>query len=143
MGPSGPVPLPSLSRSTKLLYGFGSVAFGIKDQGFAYLLLLYYNQVLGLPEDWIGLGILVALVLDAFIDPVVGYASDNLHSRWGRRHPFMYAAALPVAVSYYLLWTPRRASRRMRSSHISSCSQSSSVPSSRSTRSRVHPSSRS
>ena len=106
MGPSGPVPLPSLSRSTKLLYGFGSVAFGIKDQGFAYLLLLYYNQVLGLPEDWIGLGILVALVLDAFIDPVVGYASDNLHSRWGRRHPFMYAAALPVAVSYYLLWTP-------------------------------------
>jgi glycoside/pentoside/hexuronide:cation symporter, GPH family len=100
------VPLPTLSRRTKLLYGFGSVAFGIKDHGFAYLLLLYYNQVLGLPEDWVGLGILVALVLDAFIDPIVGYASDNLHSRWGRRHPFMYAAAVPVAVSYFLLWTP-------------------------------------
>jgi Na+/melibiose symporter-like transporter len=39
-------------------------------------------------------------------DPIVGDASDRLHSRWGRRHPFMYAAALPVSVSYYFLWNP-------------------------------------
>jgi Na+/melibiose symporter-like transporter len=101
-----PVPLPAPSLRTKLLYGFGSVAYGVKDQGFAYLLLLYYNQVLGLSEEWVGFGILVALLLDSLLDPVVGYVSDNLHSRWGRRHPFMYAAALPVAVTYYFLWTP-------------------------------------
>ncbi len=39
-----------LGFSTKLLYGVGSVAFGVKDTGFAFFLLLYYNQVLGLPE---------------------------------------------------------------------------------------------
>jgi glycoside/pentoside/hexuronide:cation symporter, GPH family len=38
--------------------------------------------------------------------PVVGHLSDHLRSRWGRRHPFMYAAALPVAASYSLLWSP-------------------------------------
>lgn len=97
---------PTPTLSTKLFYGFGSVAFGIKDNGFAFLLLIYYNQVLGLPEQWVGFGILVALVCDALSDPLVGYASDHLHSRWGRRHPFMYAAAVPVGLAFYLLWNP-------------------------------------
>lgn len=94
------------SLATKLFYGFGSVAFGVKDNGFAFFLLLYYNQVLGLPERWVGFGIMLALVLDALSDPIVGYVSDHFHSRWGRRHPFMYFAALPVAGSYFLLWNP-------------------------------------
>lgn len=92
--------------ATKLYYGVGSVAYGVKDNGFSYLLLIYYNQVLGLPAQWVGAGIMAALVVDAITDPIVGYASDNLHSRWGRRHPFMYASALPVALAFYLLWNP-------------------------------------
>src|SRR6185295_12332503 len=97
---------PAPSLTTKLFYGFGSVAFGVKDNGFAFLLLLYYNQVLGLPERWVGFGIMIALMVDAVLDPAVGYVSDHLHSRWGRRHPFMYASAIPVALSYFLLWAP-------------------------------------
>lgn len=91
---------------TKIFYGFGSVAFGVKDNGFAFFLLLYYNQVLGLPESWVGFGIMIALFADALFDPLVGYASDHLRSPWGRRHPFMYASAVPVAVAYYFLWNP-------------------------------------
>ena len=106
MAGRSPMPQPALPLHTKLAYGFGSVAFGIKDNGFAFLLLLYYNQVLGLPERWVGLAIMLALIVDAVSDPVVGYASDHLHSRWGRRHPFMYAAAVPVGIAYYLLWSP-------------------------------------
>jgi Na+/melibiose symporter-like transporter len=96
----------SLTRLTTVLYGVGAVAFGVKDNGFAFFLLLYYNQVLGLPEAWVGFGIMLALILDGVFDPLVGYVSDHLHSAWGRRHPFMYAAALPVAASYWLLWNP-------------------------------------
>ncbi len=62
--------------------------------------------MVGLEPGLVGLAILIALVLDAISDPLVGYWSDNLHSRWGRRHPFMYASAIPVAASYYLLWNP-------------------------------------
>ena len=91
---------------TKVFYGLGSIAFGVKDNGFAFFLLLYYNQVLGLPEAWVGFGIMIALIMDAIFDPVVGYVSDHLHSRWGRRHPFMYASALPVGAAYYFLWNP-------------------------------------
>jgi Na+/melibiose symporter-like transporter len=54
----------------------------------------------------VGLALTIALVADAIIDPIVGYWSDNLRSKWGRRHPFMYASAIPVAVSFFLLWTP-------------------------------------
>jgi len=96
--------------STKLFYGVGSIAFGIKDQGFGTLLLFFYNQVVGIPSAAVGAAIAVALVFDAFADPVVGQISDNLRSRWGRRHPFMYAAAIPVAVGYFLLWNPPRLS---------------------------------
>jgi Na+/melibiose symporter-like transporter len=94
------------SLATKLFYGFGSVAFGVKDNGFAFFLLLYYNQVLGLPANWVGFGIMSALMLDAFLDPIIGYFSDHLKTRWGRRHPLMYFSALPVAASYFLLWDP-------------------------------------
>jgi len=79
---------------------------GAKSNGFNYLLLFFYSQVIGLRPDLVSLGILIALIFDAVSDPMIGYISDNFRSRWGRRHPFMYAAGLPVAVAYYFLWAP-------------------------------------
>ncbi len=90
----------------KLFYGLGSVAYGVKDQGFQSLLLLYYNQVLGLPASMVSAALLFALLIDAFIDPVIGHASDNWRSKLGRRHPFMYAAAIPIAITFFLIWNP-------------------------------------
>ena len=94
---------------TKLAYGVGTIAYGVKDNGFSTFLLLFYNQVVGLPAGAVGLAIMGALVFDAFIDPLIGHWSDNTRSRWGRRHPFMYAAALPVGALYLLLWNPPEA----------------------------------
>ena len=95
-----------LSLGVKAAYGFGSVAYGVKNNGFDYFLLLFYSQVIGLDARLVGTAITVALVFDALSDPIVGYWSDNFRSKLGRRHPFMYAAALPVALSYFLLWNP-------------------------------------
>jgi GPH family glycoside/pentoside/hexuronide:cation symporter len=94
------------SLRAKLFYGVGAAAYGIKDNGFAFLLLIYYSQVLGLPQTLVGTGIFLALIVDALSDPIVGSVSDNLRTRWGRRHPFMYFAALPIAILYYFLWSP-------------------------------------
>src|ERR1700761_4718045 len=92
------------SLKTKLFYGFGSVAFGVKDNGFQTILLLFYNQVMHLPAQTVGNILLAAMGLDALLDPVIGQFSDNLRPRWGRRHPILYLSALPVALSYLLLW---------------------------------------
>ena len=94
------------SVGLKLAHGFGAAAFGIKNNGFDYFLLLFYGTVIGLEPGLVGLAIFIALAFDALSDPLVGYWSDNFRSKWGRRHPFMYAAALPVALSYFALWNP-------------------------------------
>ncbi|MDF2496295.1 MFS transporter [Sphingomonas sp.] len=108
MSSKGATSLPQTRKTLldKLAYGFGSIAFGVKDNGFTVLLMIFYNQALGLPAKAVGLAIMIALVVDALSDPIVGHWSDNMRSRLGRRHPFMYAAALPVAVSYFFLWNP-------------------------------------
>jgi hypothetical protein len=44
----------SLGFRTKLVYGFGTVAYGIKDNGFNFLLLIFYNQLLGPQAQLVG-----------------------------------------------------------------------------------------
>jgi len=96
---------PPLGVTLKLTYGIGSVAYGVSAAVLsAAVLQLYFNQVIGLPAVWVGLAIMVSLLADVVLDPLIGHVSDNLRSPWGRRHPFMYASAVPVAAFFYLLW---------------------------------------
>lgn len=107
-----PVPPPRrVSNATTLAYATGAVAYGIKDSGFGAFLLLFYNQVIGVSPGTVGLIIMCALVLDALIDPAVGALSDRTGGRWGRRHPWMYASALPIAIGWLLLWNPPELSK--------------------------------
>lgn len=99
----GPI---KLDVAAKVSYGVGSIAVGIKDAGFKSLLLIYYNQVVGLPAPKVAFAIMVALVIEAALDPIIGYVSDNWRSKWGRRHPFMYLSAIPSALTFLLLWFP-------------------------------------
>jgi Na+/melibiose symporter-like transporter len=92
--------------TTRFFYGFGSISEGVKDTAFNTFLLFYYNEVLGLSGTLSGTAILLALCVDAVTDPLVGSISDNFRSRWGRRHPFMYASALPMSVSFWFLFNP-------------------------------------
>ncbi len=96
----------NIGRGTRLAYGIGSIAYGIKNNGFSTFLMIYFNQVLGLPAILVGLSLLIALMFDAISDPLVGYISDRHKSRLGRRHPFMYAAILPTCIAYVYMWTP-------------------------------------
>ncbi len=90
----------------RLAYGLGAGAFGIKDNGLSYLLLIFYNQALGLPASSVGLVIMLALLVDAMTDPLIGHLSDSTGSRLGRRHPWMLGAILPTAAAVALLWNP-------------------------------------
>jgi GPH family glycoside/pentoside/hexuronide:cation symporter len=91
---------------TKLAYGLGQAAEGMKNYAFELFLFFYFTQVLGLRGTQAGLALLIALLFDAVTDPLTGSWSDNLKHRFGRRHPFMYLSALPLAVTFYLLFTP-------------------------------------
>ncbi len=98
---SKPLPL-----KIKLFNGSGSVAFGLKDNGFSVFLLTYYNQVLGMEAWLVSLALVIALVVDAFIDPLLGNLSDRTYTGWGRRLPWLYSAPIPLAFVWYFLWAP-------------------------------------
>ncbi len=49
---------------------------------------------------------------DAITDPVMGWISDNTHTRWGRRRPFIFVGAIAIGVTFPLMWFfPRDASQ--------------------------------
>lgn len=98
--------VPPLRAGTKISYGIGQLAEGLKNTAMATFVLFYYNQVLGLPGTLAGLAVGIALVFDALTDPVAGSVSDNFDSRLGRRHPFIYASAVPLAVAFFLMFLP-------------------------------------
>ena len=66
------------------------------------VLQLYFNQVIGLQAAWVGLALALTILVDSVIDPLIGRFSDNLRTRWGRRHMLMYASALPAALGIVL-----------------------------------------
>jgi glycoside/pentoside/hexuronide:cation symporter, GPH family len=99
-------PRPPLTLSTNLLYRVGSVAFRVHIAALSSLLMLFFNQVVDLPAAWVGAAMMVTLMFDAICDPLIGEWSDHSRSRWGRRHPFMYASAVPIAFAFYFLWNP-------------------------------------
>jgi len=95
-----------LGIGTKFAYGFGQAGEGVKNGAFGVFLFFYYNQVLALPGTYAGIAVGIALMFDAVTDPLAGSLSDNWRSKLGRRHPFMYASALPLAVAFYFLFSP-------------------------------------
>ena len=93
--------------SSKLAFGVGQFAEGLKNTAFGLFVLFYYNQVLELPGTLAGLALFIALLFDAVTDPLAGSLSDNWKSKRGRRHPFMYASAVPLALAFTgLFWPP-------------------------------------
>ena len=97
---------PPLRLRTKLAFGIGSAAETIALFSLSSYGLLYYNQVLGLPGWMAGLAISVSFVVDGFADPIIGSLSDRTRSRYGRRHPFMYAAPIPIALFFLAIFNP-------------------------------------
>ncbi len=95
------VPLP-----IKITNGFSAIPIAVKDNGFGVFLIFYYNQVIGMPSAWVGLAIMIALFADALLDPLIGHLSDRTNTRWGRRHPWIYASAIPIALAWLLIWNP-------------------------------------
>ena len=87
-------------------YGLGSVAFGIKNYAFSYLLLLYSTHVLGIPGRYASYALAFSIVWDAVTDLLLGQWTDKTRSRLGRRHPFMYASVLILPLSFYALFNP-------------------------------------
>lgn len=59
-----------------------------------------------MPAMLFSLAMVIGQIVGTLVAPSVGHLSDRTRSRWGRRLPFLFAAALPMLVFFVLLWTP-------------------------------------
>lgn len=95
---------PRLSLLIKLVYGsgdWGMASFGTLRQIFYAIFL---TDVVGLNPGLASFAALIGVVWDAINDPLVGVISDRVHTRWGRRRPFLLFFAIPYALGFLLLW---------------------------------------
>ncbi len=87
------------------IYGSGTFATDVVAFGVNALLLFYLTIICGLSGAQAGIALGLTLFVDAFVDPFVGSLSDNSRSRHGRRHPFMIASAVPLALTFGLMFS--------------------------------------
>ncbi len=96
----------TLNRTERLAYGAGGAVHSVKDATYAHFVPFFYAQVLALSPGLYGLAAMIGQLFDAVTDPLVGSLSDRTRSRWGRRHPWMLASAVPLGLCFLLLFRP-------------------------------------
>ncbi len=107
--PAGRVPL-----GHKLLYGVGYVSLGVTSIMVMALIKERYNPTAG--DGAVGLALVtgsaffiaynVGRVVDAIADPLIGFWSDRVQTRWGRRKPFIFIGGPLFALLFALIWLP-------------------------------------
>jgi GPH family glycoside/pentoside/hexuronide:cation symporter len=93
-----------LKLTTKLAYGSGDLGAAIATAINGFYLLNFLLNVAGLQPLLVGFIYLVAKIVDAVADPVVGYLTDHTVSRFGRRRPWLLFAAVPFGLAFILQW---------------------------------------
>lgn len=94
-----------LGFRTKLSYGIGGICDNTLYTLSGTYLLLFLTTVAGVSPAMAGTFTAIGSVWEAICAPVVGYLSDNTLSRFGKRKPFLIAAAFPVAIVTSLMFT--------------------------------------
>ncbi|TAL34100.1 MAG: hypothetical protein EPN93_12435 [Spirochaetes bacterium] len=93
---------PSLPFTRKLGYAIGNPACNICYQVVNLFLLYFYTDVFGITGAVAGIIFLVARIIDAAVDPMVGYIADQTNTRWGKFRPYVLFGA-PILCLFFAL----------------------------------------
>jgi GPH family glycoside/pentoside/hexuronide:cation symporter len=87
----------------KIIYGIGSFVNQFATAAMSQLILVL-NLGLGVNPALVGAIGAFPRMLDAFSDPLIGYASDQTRTRWGRRKPWILFGALSSGIFLALMF---------------------------------------
>ncbi|NRD90287.1 hypothetical protein C8024_13680 [Sphingopyxis sp. BSNA05] len=87
---------------------FGVLTAPLAMGGLAMAMYLptYYAVDMGLGLGLVGAIFVLGRLLDIFTDPLIGHWSDETHSRYGPRKPWMVAGVLGFSIAVYLFLAP-------------------------------------
>lgn len=88
----------------KISYACGDIYGGGSFLIVGLLFLAYLTKVEGLSGAWAGTVIFIGKAWDAVTDPLMGIVSDRNKSKFGRRRFFFLIGAVPVFLSWVMLW---------------------------------------
>ena len=91
-----------ISISEKIGYSLGDCSANLVFQMMMIYQTKFYTDVFGLEGAIASSVMLIARIVDAFVDPTVGILSDKTQTRWGKYRPWILWTALPFMVFYVL-----------------------------------------
>ncbi len=91
---------------TKGFWSVGAGASNLMSNAHGYLAMPIYQLALGVDPALLGIAMGIPRLIDAITDPVMGHISDNAHTRFGRRRPFIFIGAILSTVLFILMWMP-------------------------------------
>jgi len=87
----------------KAIYSIGAFA-NTAQAAFIGQMVIVLNLGLGVNPALVGLAGAIPRIVDAVSDPITGYVSDNIRTRWGRRRPVIFIGAIAGGIFYALLF---------------------------------------
>ena len=93
-----------LPRRTKFLYGISDFGFACTDTTMQVLFAIFMTDVVGMKPAYAALAIFIGRTWDYINDPLIGYFTDRVRTRWGRRRPFLLFGAIPFGLMFAMLW---------------------------------------
>lgn len=88
----------------KVAYGVGDMGNNIAYGAVGFYFLFFLTDVAGISPLWAGAIFMIIRLWNAFSDLFVGIISDRTRSKWGRRRPYLLFGAIPLGISFALLW---------------------------------------
>jgi glycoside/pentoside/hexuronide:cation symporter, GPH family len=97
-----------LSRWVLASYGAPALPLAMVALPMAVYLPAVYadSQGFGLGLAFVGLVMVLSRLFDGITDPLIGFISDRMRTRWGRRKPFVLLGTPIYIVGIYLLFIP-------------------------------------
>jgi GPH family glycoside/pentoside/hexuronide:cation symporter len=88
----------------KLLFSTGDLSTSLPLAILMFFQLVFLTDVAGLRPDLAGWAVGLGKIWDAINDPLFGLISDRLRTRWGRRRGVLLFGAVPLGLSFMLMW---------------------------------------
>lgn len=101
---------PNLSTTRIWIYGSLGLPLALLGYPLGIWLPRAYTTDVGVDTVWVGLIITAAAIFDAITDPAVGFLSDRLRTRWGRRKVWIGIGIPLLALALFYLLNPDAAS---------------------------------